>query len=422
MHLGTTVPTTRDHTPSPFRVSVPQHEVDELHRRLDATRFPDDPHNQDRDYGFPTAYLRELVDHWRHEHDWRATERRMNEIEQHAITVDGASHHVFRARGTGPQPMPLILSHGWPWTSWDFQRVIGPLADPGAHGGDPADAFDVVVPSLPGFGFSGPTERPGWNFWHAADAQVQLMRALGYDRFAAAGGDTGSLIVAHLGHAHPDAVIGVYTHLAVPMTVFQSVPPGERPADAVPGIEYTGVMPAASAYGPEEQGWSDRNYGAADTGYSAIQATKPQSLAAAMHDSPAGLAAWILEKRYAWADVRDGLETVFSKDDLCDIASIYWFTRTYGSSARYYANAVRDPWQPRHEGIPRVGVPTAVSVFTEDIRRPPRAWAERYYDLRQWRVYDRGGHFTPFERPDAFVTDVRDFFRTLRPGEDAARR
>ena len=173
-------------------------------------------------------------------------------------------------------------------------------------------------------------------------------------------------------------------------------------------------MPAASAYGAGEEGWSERNYGPADTGYSAIQMTKPQSLAVAMNDSPAGLAAWMLEKRYAWADVRDGLEAVFTRDDLCDTASIDWFTGTYASSARYYANAVRDPWCPRHSRLPRVEVPTAVSVFTEDIRRPPRAWVERYYDLRQWRVYDRGGHFTPFERPDAFVTDVRDFFRTLR--------
>lgn len=414
MRRGITVPSTPDRTPIPFRISVPQAELDDLRRRLRATRFPDDPHNEDGDYGFPTAYLRELVDHWRRTHDWRATEQRMNAIEQYAVTVDAADHHVFVARGTGPKPMPIILSHGWPWTSWDFQRVIGPLADPGAHGGDPADSFDVVVPSLPGFGFSGPTAVAGWNFWHAADAQVALMNALGYDRFAAAGGDIGSLIVAHLGHAHADAVIGIYTHLAVPMTVFQTVPPGERPLDAVPGIEYTGMMPAASAYGPSEAGWSERNYGPADTGYAAIQLTKPQSLAAAMNDSPAGLAAWMLEKRYAWADVRGGLEAVFSKDDLCDTASINWFTRTYASSARYYANAVRDPWRPRHGGLPRVDVPTAVSVFTEDVRRPPRAWVDRYFDLRQWRVHDRGGHFTPFERPDAFVADVRDFFRTLR--------
>lgn len=414
MRTGTIVPSTPDRTPLPFRVSVPQADVDDLHRRLAATRFPDDPHNEDGGYGFPTAYLRELVGHWLHVHDWHATEQRMNAIEQYAITVDGADHHVFTARGTGPDPMPIILSHGWPWTSWDFQRVIALLADPGGHGGDPGDSFDVVVPSLPGFGFSGPTAVPGWNFWHAADAQVGLMRALGYDRFAAAGGDIGSLIVAHLGHAHADAVIGIYTHLAVPMTVFQTVPPGQLPLDAVPGVEYAGVMPAGSAYGPGEEGWSERNYGPADTGYSAIQLTKPQSLAAAMHDSPAGLAAWMLEKRYGWADVRGGFETVFSKDDLCDIVSIDWFTRTYASSARYYANAVRDPWRPRHDRLPRVEVPTAVSVFTEDIRRPPRAWAERYYDLRQWRVHDRGGHFTPFERPDAFVTDVRDFFRTLR--------
>lgn len=414
MHTGSTVPSTPDRTPVKFRVSVPQDAIDDLRRRLASTRFPPDPHNDDGDYGFPTADLRGLVHHWLHDHDWRATEEHMNALEQYAITVNGADHHVFVARGTGPNPMPLILSHGWPWTSWDFQRVIAALADPAANGGDPADSFDVVVPSLPGFGFSGPTAVPGWNFRHAADAQVGLMHALGYDRFAAAGGDIGSLIVAHLGHAHAESVIGIYTHLAVPMTVFQTVPPGARPLDSVPEIEYSGVMPAASAYGPGEEGWSERNYGPSDTGYSAIQMTKPQSLAAAMNDSPAGLAAWMLEKRYAWADIRGGIETVFSKDDLCDIASINWFTGTYASSARYYANAVRDPWRPRHERLPRVEVPTAISVFTEDVRRPPRAWVERYYDLRQWRVYDRGGHFTPFERPDAFVADVRDFFRTLR--------
>jgi pimeloyl-ACP methyl ester carboxylesterase len=210
--------------------------------------------------------------------------------------------------------------------------VIGPLADPVAHGGDPAAWFDVVVPSLPGFGFSGPTAVPGWNFWHAADTQVGLMRAIGYERFAAAGGDIGSLIVAHLGHAHADAVIGVYTHQAVPMTVFQTVPTGEGPLDAVAGIEYARVLPAASAYRPGEEDWSERNFGPADTGYSAIQITKPQSLAVAMNDSPAGLAAWMLEKRHVWADVHGGLERVFSKDDMCDIASIGWFTGTYASS------------------------------------------------------------------------------------------
>jgi pimeloyl-ACP methyl ester carboxylesterase len=414
MESGLIVPATPERTPRPFRIRAPQGTLDELRNRLAATRFPDDPDNDDWDYGFPTSYLRELVDHWRVRYDWRATEARMNELEQYAITVDGANHHVFVARGTGPAPLPLILSHGWPWTAWDFQRVIGRLSNPASHGGDASDSFDVVVPSLPGFGFSGPTDVKGWNFWHAADAQVGLMRALGYERFAAADGDIGSLVVAHLGHAHADSVIGVYTHLAVPMTVFQSVPDGERPLDAVPAIEYAGVMPAPSAFGPGEERWSVRNYGPSDTGYSAIQLTKPQSLATAMNDSPAGLAAWVLEKRHSWGDVRSGLESVFSKDDLCDIASINWLTGTYASSARYYANAVRDPWHPRHERLPRVEVPSAVSVFTEDIRRPPRAWVERYFDLRQWREYDRGGHFAPFERPDAFVADVRDFFRTLR--------
>lgn len=414
MNSGIIAPTAADGVASPFRIAVPEQDLVDLRERLARSRFPDDPHNADGDYGFPTSHLRELVDHWLHHYDWRRTEQRMNAIDQVSLTVDGANHHVFIARGSGPSPMPLILSHGWPWTAWDFRRVIGPLSDPAAHGGDAADAFDVIIPSLPGFGFSGPTRVPGWNYWHAADAQVTLMRALGYDRFAAAGGDIGSLIVAHLGHAHADSVIGVYTHLAVPMTVFQPVPPGERPLDAVPGIEYTGVMPAASAYGPGEEGWSERNFGPSDTGYAAVQMTKPQSLAAAMNDSPAGLAAWMLEKRYAWADVREGFESVFSKDDLCDTASIDWFTQTYASSARYYANAVRDPWRPRHDRLPRVEVPSAVSVFTEDARRSPRAWVERYFDLRQWRVHDRGGHFAPFERPDAFVADVRDFFRTLR--------
>ena len=415
MHTGTIVPSTPDRTPVAFRISVPQDDVDDLNGRLAATRFPDDPHNDDRGYGFPTAYLRELVDHWRLTHDWRVTEQRMNALEQYAVTLDGANHHVFVARGSGPNPMPIILSHGWPWTSWDFQRVIGPLADPGAHGGDPADSFDVVVPSLPGFGFSGPVAVAGWNFWHAADAQVELMRALGYDRFAAAGGDIGSLIVAHLGHAHADAVLGVYTHLAVPMTVFQTVPAGERPLDAVPGIEYTrrdargervwsgrGGLVGAELRPDRHRILRDPDDQAAESRGRHERFTRRARRVDAREAVRLGRRSWRTRD-----GVQQGRPVRHGVDRL-----VHRHLRQFGSvlrerGARPVAPAARldcRGWR----------CPTAVSVFTEDVRRPPYAWAERYYDLRQWRVYDRGGHFTPFERPDAFVADVRDFFRTLR--------
>lgn len=419
---GRVVPTTREGVPEPFRIAVPQADLVDLRHRLRMTRFGQDPGNQTGDYGFPTARLRSVVDHWLHEYDWRSSERRMNAVEQVAVTVDGANQHAFVVRGVGPSPVPLVLDHGWPWTSWDFRRVLAALADPASHGGDPYDAFDVVVPSLPGFGFSGPTTETGWNFWRTADAQVALMGVLGHERFVVSGGDIGSIVAAHMGHAHADRVLGVHTTLAAPMTTFQSVPTGQRPADALSGIDYDGTQPAATAYGPGEEEWAQWSLGPAGAGYAAIQMTRPQSLAAAMHDSPAGMAAWLLEKRLAWADCRGDPESVFTMDDLCETASIYWLTRTFGSSIRYYADAVRHPWRPRHDRRPVVEVPTAVSVFLQDVRRPARNWAERYYDLRQWRVHERGGHFAPFERPDAFVADLRDFVRPLRrtgPGPTA---
>jgi pimeloyl-ACP methyl ester carboxylesterase len=289
--------------------------------------------------------------------------------------------------------MPLVINHGWPWTFWDMRKIIGPLSDPAAHGGDPADAFDVVAPSLPGFAFSSPVTAPVANFFTAANLWVKLMSRLGYERFATQGGDIGSVVSAQLGHKYPERIIGAHLHLLVPTKA---------------------PYPEASDFAPDEALFAERlqAYNTDGSGYMHIQRTRPQTIAFAMHDSPVGLAAWLIEKRRAWADVRGDLESVFSKDDLITTVMLYWLTETYVSSARhYYAGGVSDYV---HDRTPVVEAPTAVLQFKGDVILQPRKWAERYFNLKRWNVSERGGHFAPMEAPEVLVDDIRAFFRPLR--------
>jgi pimeloyl-ACP methyl ester carboxylesterase len=295
--------------------------------------------------------------------------------------------------------MPLVLTHGWPWTFWDYHKVIRPLSDPAAFGGDAADAFEVVVPSLPGFGFSTPLAITGVDFTRTADLWVGLMRdALGHERFGAAGGDWGALISAQLGHAHADRLTGVHLSLSLPLDLFH------------------GPRPGPEEYAPDEQHLLRRTRETRElrTSHSAVQGADPQTLAYALHDSPVGLCAWILERRRNWSDCGGDVERRFSKDDLITTAMLYWVTESLVTSARFYWEAAHRPWAPVHDRSPVVEAPTGVAMFPRELSLMPRSFLERYYDLRRITTMPAGGHFAPMEEPDLLVEDIRAFFRPLR--------
>jgi pimeloyl-ACP methyl ester carboxylesterase len=387
----------------PFRIAIPDAVLEDLKARLARTRWPADFANDDWRYGANAAYIRELAEHWLHRYDWRAREALMNGFAQFRTEIDGVPVHFIHVRGKGapggPAPTPLILNHGWPWTFWDFHKVIGPLSDPAAYGGDPADAFDVVVPSLPGYGFSTPLEKTGINFWKTADLWVELMARLGYPRFAAQGGDWGAFICAQLGHAHADKLVGVHIHTPAPLS-FMSGQIGFDPAD----------------FGPEDAHLLAKmaHMGAEETGYFMLQKTKPQTPAVALNDSPAGLLAWIVEKRRTWSDCHGDVESRFTKDELIDTVMLYWVTDSYHTSARYYYEGAHQPWAPSHDRSPVVEAPVALPILPAELTAPTRKWAERYYNLQRWTVFPEGGHFAPMEVPDLLVEDIRAFFRGLR--------
>jgi pimeloyl-ACP methyl ester carboxylesterase len=294
--------------------------------------------------------------------------------------------------------MPLLLGHGWPWTFWDFQKVIEPLADPARFGGDAGDAFDIVVPSLPGYAFSTPLAVTGLNFWRTADLWVTLMEGLGYPKFAAQGGDWGAMVAAQLGHKHADRLYGVHLHFLTPLGHFggKSVEPSD--------------------FADDERHLLDGNrlFMADGSGYARIQGTRPQTLAHGLDDSPVGLCAWLVEKRRSWSDCGGDVERVFSKDDLLTTVCLYWLTRSFGSSARYYYEAARHPWRPSHDRLPVVEAPTGVAAFPRDVIHMPRRWTERYYRLERYTSMPSGGHFAPMEQPERLIDDLRSFFRPLR--------
>lgn len=381
----------------PFIVDVPAEVLDDLQARLKRTRWVEDFANESWQYGTNTAFLKDLVAYWIDGYDWRAHERAINAYPQFRTEIDGMPIHFIHARGKGPRPKPLILTHGWPWTSWEYRKVIDLLSDPGAHGGDPADAFDVIVPSLPGYGFSTPLRQTGINFWRTSELWVKLMERLGHARFAAHGADWGALVTADLGHRYPDRMIGVHLAMTLPLDLF------------------SGGLPAPEDYDADEalQAARLRDFFATEVAYSALQCTKPQTIAAALHDSPVGLASWIVEKLRSWSDCRGDVETRFSKDDMLTTIMIYWVTQSYGTSARYYYEAAHCPWTPVHDRVPVVEAPVGVSVLPAEICSAPRRWAQRYYNLKQWREHAAGGHYGAWEEPQAIVADLRDFLRPL---------
>ncbi len=384
----------------PFTVATPDAVVADMKARLDRSRAANDFANDDWGYGTNGRYLAALVDYWRTDYDWRHHEALINRYAHFRTVIDGMSIHFIHEKGKGVRPMPLILNHGWPCTFWSFQKIIGPLTDPAAYGGDPADSFDVIIPSLPGYGFSTPLTTAGVTFSHTADLWVTLMRdRLGYDRFAVQGGDWGGMVGAQLGHKYADHVIGLHLNSMAYLHTLsgQTLPPLE--------------------YAPDERAWMERTRHFYEHGnaYMQVQSTKPQTLAFAMNDSPIGLCAWLLEKYRSWSDCGGDIERRFSKDDLITNTMLFWITESFGTSARYYYEGKHNPWWPAHDRMPVVEVPTAIAIFPEEVALRPRLWAERYYNLRRWTKFSAGGHFPAMEEPDLLVGDLREFFGVLRP-------
>jgi pimeloyl-ACP methyl ester carboxylesterase len=385
-------------TATPFIIDIPQADLDDLRSRLRNTRWPDDVGNSSWTYGVERSWLQEMVRYWAEEYDWRVHEAAMNALPNFKVELDGIPVHFIHVRGKGPNPVPLIATHGWPWTFWDMRHLIGPLTDPAAYGGDPADSFDVIVPSLPGFGFSSPMRTEGVNVRRTAELWVRLMtEVLGYDRFAAYGGDWGSIVTSELGHAHAEHLVGVEMSLPV-----------------IPGVSRRDLPP--DAFAPDEQ-WMLERMAVAEPlirSHVTVHMLDPQTLAYALADSPAGMAAWMWERRRAWSDHDGDVFDVFSRDDLATLASIYWLTDTMASSLRLYFHHFNGGWPTVHDRTPTIGVPTAFAIFPKELVLLPRSVAAANTDLRRWTLMPKGGHFGPAEQPQLMVEDLRAFFRDLR--------
>nr|WP_208602255.1 epoxide hydrolase family protein [Micromonospora eburnea] len=375
----------------PFQIDIPQDRLDDLRQRLAQTRWPDELPGVAWEAGVPLDYLKDMADYWRTGYDWRAHEARLNEFPQFTTDIDGQNVHFLHVRSPEPGALPLIITHGWPGSIVEFMKIIGPLTDPGRHGGDPADAFHVVAPSLPGFGFSSPPAAPGWDTSRVARAWVELMKRLGYHRYGAQGGDTGSIVSPELGRIDPDHVIGVHVNN---LGTFPSGDPAEL----------AGLTEADQARLELMTTW-----GRDMSGYAIVQATRPQTISYALTDSPVGQLAWIVEKFKEWTDPAAKLpEDAIDRDLILTDVSVYWLTGTAGSAARIYYEGARTWGQVQT----RSPVPTGVAVFPNDLTIRPLA--ERDHNVVHWAEFSRGGHFAAMEAPDLLVDDMREFFRPLR--------
>jgi pimeloyl-ACP methyl ester carboxylesterase len=382
--------------PETFRIDIPDADLDDLRVRLRNTRWPERATVGDWSQGVPLAYLQELCRYWADGYDWRATEARLNALDQFRVDVDGLGIHLVHARSPHVDALPLVLTHGWPGSIVEFLKVIGPLTDPPAHGGDRSDAFHVVCPSLPGFGFSDKPPRSGWGIERIADAWIELMARLGYARYGAQGSDWGTSISSLVGQRDREHVVGI--HLTPPLA-----PPDPSTSDDLTDRERAALDELERA-----ARW--------ESGYSSEQATKPQTIGYALVDSPVALAAWVLEKFWSWTDHDGDLDHVLTRDELLDNLMLYWLPRTGASSARLYWESIGqvNAWLSG-TAADVIDVPTGCSVFPKELQRPSRRWAERRFtDIRYWNEPARGGHFAAFEQPDLFVEEIRSFFRLVR--------
>jgi pimeloyl-ACP methyl ester carboxylesterase len=378
----------------PFRVNIPQEDLDDLRERLARTRWPGELPGVGWDRGVPLGYLKELAEYWRTSYDWREHEAELNELQQFTTTIDGQNVHFLHVRSPEPGAFPLILSHGWPGSVVEFLDMIGPLTDPRSHGGDPVDAFHLVIPSLPGFGFSGPTRAAGWDGFRIAGAFAVLMGRLGYERYGAQGGDFGAFISPDMGRVDKDHVAGVHVNAAT----VGFIPFGE--------VDEASLAEFAEA----EKIRFDRmnRFLSEGNGYFQIQGTRPQTISYGLTDSPVGQLAWIVEKFKEWTHPSAELpEKTIDRDRMLTNVMLYWLTATGASSAHLYYESTHSSNWPTPSAVP-----TGVAVFAEDI--PIRRFAERANNIVHWSEFDRGGHFAAMEAPDLLIGDVRKFFRSLR--------
>ena len=372
-----------------FQLEVTDAVLDDLKKRLSMTRWPNKETPEDWSQGIPLGYMKELCDYWQHEYDWRAREERLNRFPQFITEIDGVDIHFIHLPSVHQNAQPLIITHGWPGSVVEFHKVIEPLADPTAHGGNTEDAFHVVVPSLPGYGFSGKPEVTGWGIEKIADVWGELMARLGYDHYFAQGGDWGAMVTTHIGlqdKEHCDAI-----HLNMPVVI----PDANTMAELTPS-EQASLM-SMKFY----QDW--------DSGYSKQQSTRPQTVGYGLVDSPSGQAAWIIEKFYQWTDCNGHPENAISRDELLDNVMMYWLSKSAASSARLYWESFKNP--PQDE----VDIPTGCSIFPKEIVRPSERWIrKRFTNLKYYNELEKGGHFAAFEQPKIFLQEIRTYFRSLR--------
>jgi len=380
----------------PFTINIPQATLEDLRERLARTRWPDEVEGAGWDYGTNVGYLKELVDYWQHTFDWRAQEAKLNQYAQFRADIDGVGIHFIHERGKGPDPTPLLLLHGWPDSFYRYHKVIPRLSDPASYGGNPADSFDVIVPSLPGFGFSDRPSVRGATSIRTAELLARLMtEVLGYQKYAAAGGDIGSRVTRLLALAHPQSLVGMHlTDIGFPGEI--AFPPDVSNPSATEQ-QFLGSV----------AGWFFQ-----EGGYIMIQSTRPQTISYPLNDSPVGLAGWLVEKFRAWSDCGGDVEKRFSKDELLSHIMIYWVTETISSAARLYYEDSHTT--PRLQAGQHTEVPAGVATFPKDLTLPPRELGERFLRVQRWTHMPSGGHFAAWEEPELLVSDMRTFFRPLR--------
>ena len=375
---------------TPFHIAVPDSDLTDLKTRLSLTRFPDAETPDDWSQGIPLGYMQEIRDYWLNDYDWRSREALLNQFDQFTTAIEGLDFHFIHVRSSVEDAAPLLLTHGWPGSVVEFQKVLPLLTEPQAHGGDSADAFHVVCPTLPGFGFSGKPTTPGWNIDRIAAAWNALMLEIGYEQYFAQGGDWGSVVTAAIGAQNLGNCQGIHMNMPV-------VAPDPDTMQDLTELEQA-ALAAAKFYQDH------------DSGYSKQQSTRPQTLGYGLADSPIGQAAWILEKFYQWTDCNGHPENVLSRDELLDNVMLYWLCDAGASSARIYWESFNAP-----RGSDAITLPSGCSIFPKEIFKTSRRWAEkRFTDLRYFNELDKGGHFAAFERPETFTEEVRACFRTMR--------
>ncbi len=388
----------------PFEIEIPETELEDLRARLRHARWPEPATADGWNQGVPLDYLRDLCEYWAEAYDWRATEARLNALPQFRAEVDGLGIHLLHVRSPEPEATPLVMTHGWPGSVVEFLEAIGPLSNPAAHGGDRADAFHVVCPAPPGYGFSDKPAQSGWGVQRIARAWCELMSQLGYERFGAQGGDWGTSISTSIAQQAPERIIGL--HLTPPLA-----PPDPATFDDLTASERAALDSLAH---------SERF----DSGYSREHATRPQTIGYALVDSPVALCAWIVEKLWGWTDHDGDLESALTRDQVLDTVMLYWLPRAGASSARLYWESIAtvNEWISG-DVTDTVDVPVGCSIFPRELQRPSRRWAQkRFTDIRYWNEPERGGHFAAFEQPERFVAEVRAAFRAIRAGGEPVAR